>query len=356
MKVLSYFPPTTEEQAAKKLGKDIKYVKKLKKDGVLDWSGKLVCNISLDEFIKGGSGYHNALSLNLQKKIDLKIKEYIKNPKPTSEEIISKQLINLHSKGYLEIVYKGNKMNKPTNIFAIKEVKWTEKVFINTKSAFEKIDDVLISKLAYEHGARYCDVSQRYRELQSAFISSIKQFGFVSIFKDLIQNHLEKLQEKQKKIQLELEQVKKDDHEKILSIKKLKSDLSCALFSIEQNILPEMAEKRKLECEAKLETLKNNNPEFAQLEFFANKLNIDNEISLWNRFINKLDSHNAHGFNDVPNEFSNRLDFANNGILSKEEILEVVNHTRYLYKKDGITDFNLAKKELSNCISWNSAL
>lgn len=354
MKMLSYYPPTTEEQAAIKLGQDIKYVKKLKKNGVLDYKGKLICNLSLDEFINGGYGYNNALSLNLQKKIDKKLQEYIKNPKPISEEIISKQLINLHSKGYLEIVYKGKRMNKPTNIFAIKQVKWTEKVHTYIKSAFEEIDDVLISKIAYEHYMG--NFNERYKETLNKAISNIKRFGFVSKFKDLIQSHLEKLQEKQNEIQLEFEQRNKQDQQDILSIKKLKSDLSFALFSIEQDILPKMAEKTKLECESKLELLKNNNSKFSELEIFAKKLNIDNEISLWKKFNNKLDGHNAHGFNDVVNDFNNRLDFANNGVLTKDEILEVVNHTRHLYRKDSFKDFNLAKKELSNCISWNSAL
>lgn len=348
MKKLSFYPPTTEEEAAKKLGKNIKYVKKLKSKGILDYKGKLICNISLDEYISKGCGYDDSLSANLQELIDKNIEEHYKSY--LFRKKISQQLITLYDKKYIKPFYKNTEMMKPTNIFAIKKVEWTDKVNTATQFVFEKLKSEIIYELAYNHHTSYVD--ERYTKSYKKFVSEIRKFGFVSIFTNLIENHLEFLYKYKVNIDNSVNEYSRNEQELIRSIQKLYADLDYSKFNLLENNQIPYYSKIKLKCETKISEL-SKNKKFDKYHKLATDLNINNEIDLFKELKNKLNKKNHHNYNDFVTEFNDRDNIVNNNLISKTELLETVNKTKNMYKLKNINDVEIAINEMKSKLDWN---
>lgn len=348
MRKLSYFPPTTESDAAILLNKTVKDVKKLKSKSILGYKGKLICNLSLGEYLKGGCGYDDSLSINLQTQIDENIEKQYKAY--VFRKKISQQLIDLYDGEYIKVFYKNTEMMKPTNIFAIKKVEWTDKVKTATNFVFEKLKSEIIYELSYNHHKSFVD--DRYAKPYKKFVSEIRKFGFVAIFTNLIEQHLEFLNEHKLIVDNALKEYDDETQKLIKAIQKLYADLDYAEFNLSMNILIPFYAKTKAECETKIAEL-SKDERFDEYHKLASDLDINNEIDLWIRFRNKLNEKNHHHYNDFVTEFNDRDDVVNNNLISKTELLEIVNYTKQLYKLKTIDSVETAIDEMKNKLDWN---
>jgi len=348
MRKFSFYPPTTESDVANFLNISIKDVKKLKSKSILDYKGKLICNLSLDEYRKGGCGYDDSLSINLQTKIDENIEKQYKAS--IFRKKISQQLIELYDKEYIKVFYKNTTMMKPTNIFAIKKVEWSDKVKTTTNSVFEKLKSEIVYELAYTHHSSTVD--DRYSKSYKNYISEIRKFGFVSIFTNLIENHLKFLNKHKDIIDTAIEEYSDEKQKLIKLIQKLYSDLDRAELNLSMDILTKMNSKIKIDSENKIDEL-SKDKNFDEYHKLATDLDINNEIDLWIRVRNKLNKKNHHNYNDFVTEFNDRDDVVNNSLISKTELLEIVNYTKQLYKLKPIDSVDTVIDEMKSQLDWN---
>ena len=349
MKKFSYFPPVTETDVAQKLNCSLKEVKKLKKTGVLDFRGKFICNHSLDEYFRGGGDFGSALSINLKRKIDEKIIEYHKDS--AFQKKVRNQIIYSHNKGFINISYKSNKMAKPFNLYAIKKLEWTQKIKKATNDAFHNIKKDFVNKIAYQHYTSYVDA--RFINKKRSFISQIKKFGLVGFFNEYIDKELIELKKDESKILKLFNSLNDNKKENIKQINKLKSNIDICDRSIKFSEMIEFNKKRKSEYEVCLDELKAN-IDFEELDNIANQLNISYSITIWTRFKNELNKTNKNGYSNLVKEFNNREnDYVENNLLSKTDILDIVNKTKLLCGLRTLNSFEEAINEMNNYIEWS---
>jgi len=353
MRIYSYVPPTTEIQAAKKLGKDVKHIKKLKKLGILDYTGKLICNITLGEYIKGGQGYKDALSINLERKINEVIKNKARDIKWQNK--IVEQLYLMYQKGYIDITYKKTLMVKPTNIYSIKKVEWNNKTFDSADKLFSSIKIKLINKIAYD----YCIDYFQYLILckMKIYLKNIQQNGVVEIMSDLIDKHLADIIEEEKKTVEFFDNLTLEKQSSILEILEVKTNIANCDLYISKDFMVKIYEKEKKENEEKLAVLQKNK-HFDDCSDISDRLKIKNEINLWKLFKNKINEKNGYGYNsygysDFVTEFNNRTFSVNNSILSIDELSGILNETRLNFKLKKLDNDEDIIAELKNTINWD---
>ena len=349
MSNFSFYPPTTELMVAKQLNKDIKEVKSLKKNGVLDYKGRLICNLSLDEYINGGYGYNEALSINLQRKIDDKIEEYYE--KIVFQKKVSLQLLKLKSKGYIKISYKNGEMIKPTNPYAIKNVAWMKKSDTQCETALNFLENNLIARLAYS----YYTVSledERCVDTLKEYLKQIREFGLVKKIESLIDNKIQELLSIEKDTLKSLESLDKTTQNKIIKLSKLKKDIVDCEYNLSNSVMVKSSSKRKIKYESQLlyfEELE----EYADYDSLSDELYVSNEILLWKKIKTKLNQKNSYGYSDFVEEFNQRDDCLSNKILSQSDILSIVNETKQLFGLKQIKSFKSAYNELKKYTDWN---
>jgi hypothetical protein len=110
--------------------------------------------------------------------------------------------------------------------------------------------------------------------------------------------------------------------------------------------------KVKSECESELSLLKFDK-NFDKYCTEAYKLDISNEINLWKRFKRLTNKRNGFGYSDFVTEFNNRDDCIDNHLLSKTDILSVVNETKSIFGQPKIDSFTLAIDEMRDKSDWN---
>lgn len=349
MSKLSYFPPTTEEDAASMANVSLKEIKKLKKEGYLKYNGKLICNLSLDEYINGGCGYDDVLSYTLQKKIDEKIVESYN--KTLFQKKITAQMIELEKKKYITIEYKNKKLIHPINSYSIKSVKWNKIVFERVEDAFNKIGVILIKKLSYTHHTDSFD--SRYDETLKDMVKRIKQMGMVGLLTKKIDTEVEKLKCSESEVLEIFESFESKKQSDIRMIKKLKKSIDNCDKAIYDEMMVDSTLKRKALYEEELHSLMLNE-NFSEYSEFVDRLNISNEIRLWNIFKISISGKNSYGYSDFVDEFNDRDKLISNTLLTSSDVLRVVNETKRLFKQSSITDYEFAASELSDKLRWKS--
>jgi hypothetical protein len=347
MSKLSYFPPTTEEDAASMANVSLKEIKKLKKEGYLIYNGKLICNLSLEEYINGGCGYDDVLSYTLQKKIDEKIVESYN--KTLFQKKITTQMIELEKKKYITIEYKNKKLINPINSYSIKSVEWNKIVFEKVEDGFNKIGDTLIKKLSYTHHTDYID--SRYDKTLKEMVRNIKQMGMVGLLTKKIDTEVEKLQCKESEVLEIFKSFESEKQSDIGRIKELKKFIDNCDKSIYNEIMVDSNSQRKTILEEELQSLMLNE-NFSQYSEFVDTLNVSNEIRLWNIFKTSISGKNSFGYSDFVDEFNDRDKLIPNTLLKSSDVLKVVNETKRLFKQSSVTDYKLVVSELSDKLNW----
>jgi len=348
MSKFSYFPPQTEEEVSVKLNKPLKDIKKLKKIGVLDFKGKLICNLCLEEYINGGCGYDDVLSIKFQSKIDDKIEYHYKSMK--FRKAIESQLIKLYERDYLKITYKTVEMMKPTNIYAIKKVEWTEKAKIQSLKVYKKINTDLIKELAYTYHTD--NFNERDNKLFKQGVSEIKEYGFVELVCSSIDKEINKLKIKEKEVISKFDKFDKEKKETIKLISKKKNKLYETEYQLSMGFLEKTNLRVKNELDEELLELQNDK-NYDELCKEVDKLNVSKELKLWIDFKNNINKRNGFGFSDFVNEFNKSEYSIENNLLSKTDILDLVNESKKLFGMKQITKFESVVKELKQSSHWN---
>ena len=218
--MLSYFPPTTETMAATQLNESIKVVKKLKKEGVLKYKGHLICNISLDEYLKGGKGYHDSLQISLQKKIDESVKRQYAEQNLFKN--VGVQLAYLLKHNYVKITFVDNKIYSSKNLYMIKNIQWTAKIKTALILQLELLYQNYITPIATQEN----DDSYRNNNI-SDFLNLMKKIGAIDMFFKCIDLYINKLLVKLKEANVNfeaLDKVEKNVVENIIENKTKKID------------------------------------------------------------------------------------------------------------------------------------
>ncbi len=349
MNSFSFYPPTTESDAAAKLQLDIKEIKKLKKNGFLDYKGKLICNLSLQEYLNGGKGYHEVLSIHLQNKIAKKIDMHHKEIQLFKK--VSEQLIKLYSKDYITVSYKSIQMMKPTNIYAVKMVGWSSKADKHAQNVLQIIGSEIIEKLSYTYYSNNLQ-DERIVKFFEGYIKQIKEFGFVSKIDLLIDKKITERQAVQEDILTLYDSLSEKDRHNIDELSKLKKDIANCEYSL--ILVPDATYSRKKldEYQSKLVELKNT-ANFEEHENYSEKLYISYEIQLWQGFKEQLNTKNPYGYQDFVTEFNETKNVVKNKLLSKRDIVDVVNQTKKLFNLKPIKSFESACNELNNSLGWH---
>lgn len=349
MRVLPFYPPTTEKDAAKKLDIEVKEVKKLKKNGILDYSGKLICNLSLDEYIRGGCDYDDTLSINLQKKIDEMIIDHHKDMKLRKR--VSSQLLNLYNDGFLQITYKSSPMIKPSNLYTVKQVAWTDK-------AQEEVMELLkqINFLFESHCMSIMSMDSKYKTKYKVHVAQIKKYGFVTLAIPLIEKKIKQLEGHKEQFQSELKKLSSDEQQIIISLNKLREKLEVNKYHVahqdKDNFMYKSSLKNIPEEEQKLLLLQDDG-NFEFYDDMATKSRTSDIITMWSRVQNKLTGNNIYGYSDFVTEFNNRKDSIENHLLSKSDVLAVINKTNTMHGKSKVDDVETAIDEMNSKLKWN---
>jgi len=346
--MLSYFPPTTETMAATQLNEPIKVVKKLKKEGVLKYKGHLICNISLDEYLKGGKGYQDSLRLSIEDRINTVINDRYKAIKSKSKVLI--QLDKLISKGFVAVTFKSKAETSLQNLFMIKRVLWTNKVHIAMDNTFNLLEKGIIRKVAYDYVHTIfdtrVDINKPLRQLQ--------EYGLVQLFSNILSEKIKTKIIEQQAILTQFKTMQKSDQNIIKDINDIQMNIAKGEYQILTDYGKDIFTKKNEKLAARLSILKEEHKD--RYDFYqeiAIKLRIEHEIILLTKIKNKLKGKHQYGYSGFVEEFKSQNFELNNQLLSLDVITELVNHTRNLYGKSTLrTDIEVIE-ELQQQISWN---
>lgn len=340
MKRLSFFPPTTQNDVMVKFNMSKNDLHNLEKKGILVRKGKLICNLSLDKYINSGFGYHASLLINLEKQMDESINK--KNKKYVIKKKVNIQLRKNFNE-FLDSKYKVTGKGVNFDYYTIESVKWNNTVNSHISELFDKIRN-LIQTIAYQGYIGNFTIGKVHIE---SHINEIQKRGFVALIHPLIDETIKELTNDSVQILSDFDKFNDNEKEEIKDITKLYHNIAFCKFRMKQGLegyeshLP----KAKTKYEENLSKLKSSN-NFNEYDNMVNKLNIMNEISLWNIFKNELNKKNVFGFHDFVNEFNNKSNILDNHLLSKTEILDIVNNTRILFGKKKLDNYDDAIIEI----------
>ncbi len=346
--MLSFFPPTDENMAAIQLNEPIKVIKELKKKEILKHSGKLICNKSINEYLKGGKGYQDSLRLSLENKINTVIDDRHKVMKFHSKVII--QLDKLVAKGFVTVTFKSKTETSLQNFFMIKKVEWTDKVNSTVESSIDKIQENIIKKVAHEYNSTYFDT----RTNLSKILKQIREYALIKLYLNALDERINIKLSEQQKI---LEQYNSLPETDITVLNKL-LDIQKNIAQNEYNIFNDYSkekftkENEVLAIELLDLEVSNKNKYGFYLEM-ATKIRIENEISLLRKLKSELLKSHQWGYDDFVEEFQSQNFQISNQMLSLDDITKLVNHTRNLYGKSTLKTNKEIIEELQNEISWD---
>lgn len=351
--ILSYFPPTTKEEASEKLDVALKYVESLINDGVLKSNGSLVDNLSIENFIKGGKGYLNHLSMELNKLLDNYLEYRLKMNKEKSK--VMSFLFKLSSDGFINVNFKSEETTSLTHLSMIEKVEWNENGKQFVTELLNEIIEKDLSIFAYEYGINYIELSTE-TDLK-IHIKNIKERGFSGLFTEVLNERIEL-----KKIQLQeylsdFENLPISQKDMVLEVKSIKREIIRKGFLIYDESSKEKYSKEIEILESELKEIQIKST--CNFEFYENwiyKLNLKNEIELLEGLKPRIWNNNRNHFHDFVNHF-NSMDFRfDNHILSMKLIRDSVNNTRYLYKLDEFHSDSKILKELNEKLGWDYSL
>ena len=346
--MLSYFPPTNEAMAAVQLNEPIKVIKRLKKNGTLNHIGKLICNKSIDEYKKGGKGYHDSLRLLLEITINTVIDDRHKANVFHAKAIA--QLDKLVAKGFVTVTFKTKEETSLQNFFMIKQVQWTDKAKVAIDNALENIEVNIIKKVAHEYKKTNFDD----RVKLSKVFKQIRQHAVIKLYSNAFDKKIDIKLSEQKKI---LEQYNNLSKAEVTVINQL-LDIQENIARNEYNIFNDYAKERFIKenevLATKLFDLKTSHKnEYDFYQEMVTKIRIENEISLYRKLKSELLKSHKWGYNDFVEDFQPQSFQLNNQLLSLEDITKIVNHTRSLFKKVKLTSAEEIISELRETIAWD---
>lgn len=351
--ILPYFPPTTKEEASKKLDVSLKYVENLIKDGVLKSNGILVNNFSIENFIKGGKGYVNQLSMELNHLLDNHLEYRLKMSKEKSK--VMNFLNRLSNDGFIDVSFKSEETTSLANLSMIEKVKWNKKAKFFMNKLLDEIIEKDLSLFAYEYGINYVEVDTK-SDLE-IHIKNIKENGFSGLFTEVLNERIEQEKVQLKEYLSDFEKLSKSQKDMVLEIKSIKREIVSSHFKIYDENTKEKYSKKIEHLENGLEQIKNKSVcDFEFYERWIYKLNLENEIQLLEGLKPRIWNNNRNHFHDFVNHF-NSMDFRfDNHILSMELIRGRVNHIRELYKLDKFDNDSEILNELKEKLAWEHSL
>lgn len=344
--MLSYSPTTNEAQAMEKLNVSVEVIKKLKKQGILKYAGHLICNRSIEEYIKGGKGYHDSLQMSLQKKIDKSVKRQY-----TEQNLfknVGVQLAYLLKYNYVKITYVDNKVYSSKNLYMIKNIQWTNKIESSLELQLNLFHQNYIIPVATTKNTDF------YQNNISDFLNLIKKIGAVDkFFKHIdifIEKRLKELEKANETFAM-LDTVEKKVVESIIKnkSKKISNDDLLPYQKYSDTI---KKENKNLDLElSRIE--KNNKKKFSAYLVIIRNLEIKYEIGLLQKLKIKLENKIPFGYDNFVDDFQTKKFVMNNQLISLSDITEIVNHTRYLYNKAPLVTGEKIISELQSTIAWN---
>lgn len=346
--MLSYFPPTDEAMAVIQLNEPIKVIKKLKKNGTLNYIGKLICNKSINEYLKGGKGYKDSLRLSLEKTINTVIDDRYTSMKFQSKAII--QLDKLVAKGFITVTFKSKTETSLQNLFMIKRVEWTDEVHVAMNTLFNTIEKDIIKKVAYDYVYTNfddrVDINKPLKQLQ--------EYGLVHLFSNILSERIETKLAEQQVIVTQFQTLKKSEQKIIQDINDIQKSIAYNKYQISMSNGVALYTKENEQLALNISHLKKEHQD--RYDFYqeiATKLRIDNGIILLTKFKNKLLDKHQWGYSGFVEEFQSQNFQVNNQVLSLDDIAKLVNHTRNLYGKSTLKTNKEIIEELQNEISWD---
>jgi len=344
--ILSYSPTTNEAQAMEKLNVSAEVIKKLKKQNILKYAGHLICNRSIEEYIKGGKGYHDSLQIALQMKIDESVKKQY--AEQTFFKNVGVQLAFLLKHNYVKISYVDDKVYSPKNLFMIKSIQWTNKIESSLEFKLNAFHQNYITPVATTMN------TDNYQNDISQFLNLIKKIGAVDKFFKHLDIFIEKRLKQLEKVSETFTMLDTVDKKIVESIIENKSKRIS-----NDNMLPYMKysnaikkENKNLDLElSKIE--KNNKEKFSDYLVIIRNLEIKYEIGLLNTLKNKLENKKSFGYDNIVDDFQAKRFVMNNQLISLSDITKIVNHTRSLYNKAPLVTGEKIISELQSTIAWN---
>ncbi len=340
MKKLSFFPPTTQNDVMAKFNMSKNDLHNLEKKGLLVRKGKLICNLSLDKYINSGFGYQASLLINLEEQMDESIKKNNKN-------YLMKKKIDLQLRKnfneFLDSKYKVPGKGVKFNYYTIESVKWNNTVNSHISELFNKISN-LIKAIAYEGYIGSFIIGKGNIEIH---INEIQKRGFVALINPLIDETIKELTNDSVQILSDFDKFNDNEKKEIEDISELNHKIAYCKFRMKQGLkeFESNLPKLKTTYEDNLSKLESSN-NFNEYDNMAKQLNLMNEISLWNILKDELNKKNVFGFHDFVNEFNSKSNILDNHILSKTEILDIVNNTRIFFGKEKLDNYDDAIIEI----------
>jgi hypothetical protein len=372
--MLSYVPPTNEEKAMVKLNISIKELKRLKDNGLLKHKGSLICNRSIDEYLKGGSGYKEALSTAITSAINAELINRFELIQ--KREAAEHQLKELYALGFIDLLFPDKNSKKRHKLFFERKIDKIQEAKLSpltTEYIQEQIKEAnsIIDEYVIDGNIDYGEANNKIQVI----LKEIKKLGLVAPAQKEIKRKVELVKKEIKALGLS------ENHEKIVydetayqfrkyayrnckevelakEMRKLEESIfyyNRQLFSFTKDSL-----EKKVQFESfrekefqKIKQIEVDNADIVERIYLEKKkLKYEEKISELNRQSESLQDTRNKGYSDFFKEYKNDTT-AKNTIISMQQVHNVVNQVRTAFNKKAFETEVETINELQNQISWN---